>query len=301
MRVVAVVTMQAKPRTCCGAFTLFRMYRRGKSAGLTPAAVSMLGLGLSVFKGLRQADQHSAHERGIILRERVHDLQSSLARRTHGSLRFPCVRTERLLHVRACVGSPARDVVKNGFPLLFGAVARLLGGLLDAVEELFFKRLELLESLFHARFLEARATFGQFLQRDLVGFDDLEQGIIHPRQRVREGFFHIDLALSNANVNAFSDLAHHAIDLLQAQFAHLQRLKREVANGGPYLFVLLYRLGSHRLEHLVRIDRWGFHLILLPTLEFTCSRLESARYCMCWPPLIAILAPVTNAAPSEHR
>src|SRR6266481_6854257 len=131
----------------------------------------------------------------------------------------------------------------------------------DAVEELFFKRLELLESLFHARFLEARATFGQFLQRDLVGFDDLEQGLIHPRERVREGFFHIDLAVSNANVNAFSDLAHHAIDLLQAQFADLQRLKREVANGGPYLFVLLYRLGSHRLEHLVRIDRWGFHLI----------------------------------------
>src|SRR5437660_10157183 len=189
MRVVAVVTLQAKPWTCCGAFTLFQMYRRGKSAGLTPAAVSMLGLGLSVFKRLRQADQHSAHERGIILRERVHDLQSSLARRTHGSLRFPCVRTERLLHVRACVGSPARDVVENGFPLLFGAVARLLGGLLDAVEELFFKRLELLESLFHARFLEARATFGQFLQRDLVGFDDLEQGLIHPRERVREGFF----------------------------------------------------------------------------------------------------------------
>src|SRR6266481_4941549 len=132
MRVVAVVTLQAKPWTCCGAFTLFQMYRRGKSAGLTPAAVSMLGLGLSVFKGLRQADQHSAHERGIILRERVHDLQSSLARRTHGSLRLPCVRTERLLHVRACVGSPARDVVENGFPLLFGAVARLLGGLLDA-------------------------------------------------------------------------------------------------------------------------------------------------------------------------
>src|SRR6266446_3811859 len=107
MRVVAVVTLQAKPWTSCGAFTLFQMYRRGKSAGLTPAAVSMLGLRLSVFKGLRQADQHSAHERGIILRERVHDLQSSLARRTHGSLRLPCVRTERLLHVRACVGSPA--------------------------------------------------------------------------------------------------------------------------------------------------------------------------------------------------
>src|SRR5258708_1503435 len=129
------------------------------------------------------------------------------------------------------------------------------------LKELFFKRLELLESLFHARFLEARATFGQFLQRDLVGFDDLEQGLIHPRERVREGFFHIDLACSNANVNAFSDLAHHAIDLLQAQFAHLQRLKREVANGGAYLLVLLYRLGGHRLEHLVRIDRWGFHLI----------------------------------------
>src|SRR6266566_8575144 len=100
-----------------------------------------------------------------------------------------------------------------------------------------------------------------FCSATLVGFDDLEQGIIHPRERVREGFFHIDLAVSNANVNAFSDLAHNAIDLLQAQFAHLQRLKRDVANGGPYLFVLLYRLGSHRLEHLVRIDRWGFHLI----------------------------------------
>src|SRR5438445_2643412 len=214
----------------------------------------MLGLVFSVFKRLRQADQHSAHERGIILRERVHDLPSSLARRTHGSPRFPSVRTERLLHLRACVGSTARDVVENGFPLLFGAVARLLGGLLDAVEELFL-RLELLESLFYARFLEARATFGQFLQRDLVGFDDLEQGLIHPPERIREGFFHVDLAASNANVNAFSDLAHHTIDLLQAQFAHLQRLKREVANGSSYLFVLLYRLGSYRLEHLVRIDR----------------------------------------------
>jgi hypothetical protein len=50
----------------------------------------------------------------------VHDLQSSLARRTHGSPRFPSVRTERLLHLRACVGSTARDVVENGFPLLFG-------------------------------------------------------------------------------------------------------------------------------------------------------------------------------------
>ncbi len=30
-------------------------------------------------------------------------------------------------------------------------------------------------------------------------------------------------------------------------------------------------------------------------------RLESVHYCMCWPPLIAILAPVTNAASSEHR
>src|SRR6266852_6009359 len=115
MRVVAVVTLQAKPRTCCGAFTLFQMYRRGKSAGLTPAAVSMLGLGLSVFKGLRQADQHSAHERGIILRERVHDLQSSLARCTHGGLRFPCVRTEHLLHVRARVRSPVGMLSRMDF------------------------------------------------------------------------------------------------------------------------------------------------------------------------------------------
>src|SRR5260370_2279949 len=119
MRVVAVVTLQAKPWTCCGAFTLFQMYRPGKSAGLTPAAVSMLGLGLSVFKRLRQADQHSAHERGIILRERVHDLQSSLARRTHGSLRLPCVRTDRLLPLRAPARSPPRHVFATGFPLLF--------------------------------------------------------------------------------------------------------------------------------------------------------------------------------------
>jgi hypothetical protein len=34
-----------------------------------------------------------------------------------------------------------------------------------------------------------------------------------------------------------------------------ERLKREVANGGAYLFVLLYRFRGHRLEHLVRIDR----------------------------------------------
>jgi hypothetical protein len=31
------------------------------------------------------------------------------------------------------------------------------------------------------------------------------------------------------------------------------------------------------------------------------GKMLSARYCMCWPPLIAILAPVTNAASSEHR
>jgi len=31
------------------------------------------------------------------------------------------------------------------------------------------------------------------------------------------------------------------------------------------------------------------------------EKVLSARYCMCWPPLIAILAPVTNAASSEHR
>ena len=30
------------------------------------------------------------------------------------------------------------------------------------------------------------------------------------------------------------------------------------------------------------------------------GKVLSARYCMCWPPLIAILAPVTNAS-SEHR
>ena len=28
---------------------------------------------------------------------------------------------------------------------------------------------------------------------------------------------------------------------------------------------------------------------------------RNCSYCMCWPPLIAILAPVTNAASSEHR
>ena len=42
-------------------------------------------------------------------------------------------------------------------------------------------------------------------------------------------------------------------------------------------------------------------LKLIRRIEFTNSRLENTRYCMCWPPLIAILAPVTNAASSEHR
>src|ERR1700730_8242467 len=82
--------------------------------------------------------------------------------------------TDCSLRLLACFGSPLRDIVENGFPLPFGAVARVSGGLLDAVEELFFKRLELLESLFYARFLEARAPFRQFVQRDLIGFDDLE-------------------------------------------------------------------------------------------------------------------------------
>jgi hypothetical protein len=54
-----------------------------------------------------------------------------------------------------------------------------LGSLLDAVEEFFFKGLEFLETFLYARLLEARATVGQFLQCHLVGFDDLEQGIIH--------------------------------------------------------------------------------------------------------------------------
>ena len=139
------------------------MYQRCKRAGLLPAVGSSVILGHSMSKGLRQADQHSAYERGIILREGVHDLETSLARRTHGSLHFPCVGTECFLHLRACFGSPLRDIVENGFPLPFGAVARVLGGLLDAVEELFFKRLELLESPFYARVLEARAAFGQFL------------------------------------------------------------------------------------------------------------------------------------------
>ena len=40
---------------------------------------------------------------------------------------------------------------------------------------------------------------------------------------------------------------------------------------------------------------------LIRRIEFTNSRLENTHYCMCWPPLIAILAPVTNAASSEHR
>src|ERR1700736_720752 len=124
-----------------GAFTLFRCTDVASVPDPMPAVGSPGVLGLSMFKGLRQADQHSAYQRGIILREGVHDLQSSLARRTHGSLHFPCVGTECFLHLRACFGSPLRDIVENGFPLPFGAVARVSGGLLDAVEELFFQRI----------------------------------------------------------------------------------------------------------------------------------------------------------------
>jgi hypothetical protein len=44
-----------------------------KRAGPMPAVGSPVVLGLSMFKGLRQADQHAAYGCGIILRERVHD------------------------------------------------------------------------------------------------------------------------------------------------------------------------------------------------------------------------------------
>ena len=78
----------------------------------------------------------------------MRNLQAGFARRGKGILSLVRMRGERLHHPLARVGSAARDVVENGLPLLFGSVARLLGGLLDAVEEFFFKRLELLESFF---------------------------------------------------------------------------------------------------------------------------------------------------------
>jgi hypothetical protein len=41
---------------------------------------------LSLFKGLRQTNQNSAHKRRIILRHRVHGFQPGLARTPHGNL-----------------------------------------------------------------------------------------------------------------------------------------------------------------------------------------------------------------------
>src|SRR5205823_12067796 len=64
----------------------------------------------------------------------MRNLQAGFARRGKGISSLLRMRGERLHHPLACVGSAARDVVENGLPLLFGSVARLLVGLLDAVE-----------------------------------------------------------------------------------------------------------------------------------------------------------------------
>ena len=66
--------------------------------------------------------------------------------------------------------------------MLFNWIARTLDSVLDPVQELFLKGLEFLETFLNARFLEAYATVGQFLQCDLVGFDDLEQGGLPPEK-----------------------------------------------------------------------------------------------------------------------
>src|SRR3977135_1620106 len=114
----------------------------------------------SLFKGLRQTNQNSAHKRRIVLCDRVHGFQPSLAGRPHGTLSLAGACAERLRHLGACLGSAARDFVKNRFPLPFNWVARALDSVLDAVEELFFEGLEFFETFLHARFLETRAAIG---------------------------------------------------------------------------------------------------------------------------------------------
>ncbi len=56
MRILAVVTLQAKPQTCCGAFTLFQMYRRGKSRNPLRRACSSRRCPLSGFINLGTPD-----------------------------------------------------------------------------------------------------------------------------------------------------------------------------------------------------------------------------------------------------
>ena len=132
---------------------------------------------------------------------------------------------------------------------------------------------------------------------------------------------HVDLLLRSEFVaKATADVFHRALllwcacwhevpaaslpddDMVLAKLAHyrgsmkkFRRLKPKILYG----FVFCSGVGAgSTVEELAK-----YHLRLQEKAgesgSVHCGL--SARYCMCWPPLIAILAPVTNAASSEHR
>jgi hypothetical protein len=60
---------------------------------------------------------------------------------------------------------------------------------------------------------------------------------------------------------------------------------------------VLERLGTrHGSEELLNTA-----LLLFSDKKRSAALMMDTNYCMCWPPLIAMLAPVTKAASSEHR
>jgi hypothetical protein len=84
--------------------------------------------------------------------------------------------------------------------------------------------------------------------------------------------------------------------LRKTQFAVTQRVQHHFTHGQAHVPALFHSFRGHVFEHFIWIDRL-LDLVLFPRLWI----IASLPHCMCWPPLMAILAPVTNAASSEHK
>ena len=84
--------------------------------------------------------------------------------------------------------------------------------------------------------------------------------------------------------------------LRKAQFAVTQRVQHHFTHGQAHVLALFHSFRGPVFEHFIWIDRL-LDLVLFPRFWI----IASLSHCMCWPPLIAILAPVTNAASSEHK
>jgi hypothetical protein len=103
---------------------------------------------------------------------------------------------------------------------------------------------------------------------------------------------------SGAERGGAGDGLDDLLDAVERELAALQRLQGRIRHRLPQRFALLgARLGKHR-DECVLFDPRLDHV----TSSGCCScRLSRAGYCMCWPPLMAMFAPVTKAASSDAR